>query len=170
MLNFAVGPVPSDPNVKLIGGEDSPYFRTPEFSLTMLENERMLCELAHAPEGSRAIFLTNSGTGAMEAAVMGLLDPGKDRALVVDGGSFGHRFRQMLSLHDIEHTAIEIEPGNILSPDDLISVRGEYTTFLVNLGVHPMLAGPHELEPHAWACRFRGTRPRRRPHIPPPTF
>lgn len=42
MLNFAVGPVPSDPNVKLIGGEDSPYFRTPEFSLTMLENERML--------------------------------------------------------------------------------------------------------------------------------
>lgn len=134
MLNFAVGPVPSDPNVKLIGGEDSPYFRTPEFSQTMLENERMLCELAHAPEGSRAIFLTNSGTGAMEAAVMGLLDPGKDRALVVDGGSFGRRFRQMLSLHDIEHTAIEIEPGNILSPDDLISVRGEYTAFLVNLG------------------------------------
>lgn len=134
MLNFAVGPVPSDPNVRLIGGEDSPYFRTPEFSQTMLENERMLCDLAHAPEGSRAIFLTNSGTGAMEAAVMGLLDPGKDRALVVDGGSFGHRFRQMLSLHGIEHTAIEIEPGNILSPDDLASVRGEYTTFLVNLG------------------------------------
>lgn len=29
----------------------------------------------------------------MEAAVMGLLDPEKDKALVEDGGSFGHRFR-----------------------------------------------------------------------------
>ena len=102
MLNFAVGPVPADSNVKLIGGEDSPYFRTPEFSRAMLENERMLCDLAHAPEGSRAVFLTNSGTGAMEASVMGLLDPGKDKALVVDGGSFGHRFHQMLDLHGIE--------------------------------------------------------------------
>ena len=40
----------------------------------------------------------------------------------------------MLSLHGIEHTAIEIEPRNILSPDDLVSVRGEYTASLVNLG------------------------------------
>lgn len=32
MLNIVVGTVPSDSNVRLIGGEDSPYFRTPEFS------------------------------------------------------------------------------------------------------------------------------------------
>lgn len=134
MLNFAVGPVPSSSNVRRIGGEDSPYFRTPEFSRVMIENECMLCELAHAPEGSRAIFLTNSGTGAMEAAVMGLLDPNKDRALVVDGGSFGHRFCQMLDLHSIPYTAIEIEPGSALSSEDLDSVQGDYTAFLVNLG------------------------------------
>ena len=134
MLNFAVGPVPADSNVKLIGGEDSPYFRTPEFSRAMLENERMLCDLAHAPEGSRAVFLTNSGTGAMEASVMGLLDPGKDKALVVDGGSFGHRFHQMLDLHGIENTAIEIKPGDPLLPSDLESYGDGYTAFLVNLG------------------------------------
>ena len=110
MLNFAVGPVPSGPMVRALGGEDSPYFRTPEFSQTMLENEQMLCSFASAPKGSRAIFLTNSGTGAMEAAVMGLLDPEKDKALVVDGGSFGHRFRQMLDLHGIVNVAIELEP------------------------------------------------------------
>lgn len=68
MLNFAVGPVPSDPMVRALGGEDSPYFRTPEFSQTMLENKQMMCSLASAPKGSRAIFLTNSGTGALEAA------------------------------------------------------------------------------------------------------
>ena len=76
-----------------MAGETLAYFRTPEFPRTMLENEQILCSLASAPKGSRAIFLTNSGTGAMETAVMGLLDPEKDKALVVDGGSFGHRFR-----------------------------------------------------------------------------
>ena len=75
MLNFAVGPVPSSDAVRAIGALDSPYFRTPEFSQAMLENERMLCRLANAPEGSRALFPTCSGTGALEAAVMGLLNP-----------------------------------------------------------------------------------------------
>lgn len=134
MLNFAVGPVPSEPKVRTIGGEDSPYFRTPEFSQVMLENERMLCDLACASEGARAIFLTNSGTGAMEAAVMSLLDPANDRALVVDGGSFGHRFRQMLDLHGIPNEVIELEPGTPLLPEDLDSVEGYFTAFLVNLG------------------------------------
>ena len=134
MLNFAVGPVPSDPRVRALGGEDSPYFRTPEFSRAMLENEQMLCSLASAPKGSRAIFLTNSGTGAMEAAVMGLLDPERDKALVVDGGSFGHRFRQLLDLHGIANVAIELEPGSPLTPERLEAVEGEFTAFLINLG------------------------------------
>lgn len=135
MLNFAVGPVPSDDMIKTIGSQDTPYFRTPEFSQTMLDNERMLCELAHAPLGSRAVFLTASGTGAMEAVVMGTLDPAKDKAIVVDGGSFGRRFRQMLELHDVPHGVIELKPGTPLTRADLDAVDLEYcTAFLVNLG------------------------------------
>lgn len=41
MLNFAIGPVQSDDEVRAIGAEQVPYFRTPEFSTVMLENERM---------------------------------------------------------------------------------------------------------------------------------
>ena len=41
MINFAVGPVPSSENVRAIGSLDTPYFRTPEFSHTMLENEQL---------------------------------------------------------------------------------------------------------------------------------
>ena len=134
-LNFAVGPVPSSDAVRAIGALDSPYFRTPEFSQAMLENERMLCGLANAPEGSRAIFPTCSGTGAMEAAVMGLLDPAADKALVVDGGSFGHRFRAMLELHGVPNVAVELEPGAPLTRADLGAVDAEgCTAFLVNLG------------------------------------
>ena len=135
MLNFAVGPVPSSDAVRAIGALDSPYFRTPEFSRAMLENERMLCGLANAPEGSRAVFPTCSGTGAMEAAVMGLLNPAADKAVVVDGGSFGHRFRMMLDLHGVPNTAIELEPGRPLTEADLDAVGAEgCTAFLVNLG------------------------------------
>ena len=135
MINFAVGPVPSSDEVRALGGLDVPYFRTDEFSHTMLENEKMILELAAAPEGSRAVFSTSSGTGAMEAVVMGTLSPVNDKALVVDGGTFGHRFVQLLGQHGIEHDVIKLEYGRPLSLKDLESYRdGGYTAFLVNLG------------------------------------
>lgn len=135
MINFAVGPVPSSDAVRAIGGRDVPYFRTAEFSKIMLGIEGMLIELASAPAGSRAILSTSSGTGAMEAVVMGMLDPRQDKALVVDGGSFGHRFRELLTLHGIPHDAIELVHGETLRSDDLRGYeKSGYTAFLVNLG------------------------------------
>ena len=41
MLNFTVGPVMSTDDVLRIGAEQVPYFRTPEFSGMMLENEML---------------------------------------------------------------------------------------------------------------------------------
>ena len=70
MINFTVGPVQSSEAVRAIGAEQVPYFRTAEFSAVMLENERLMLEFARAPAGSRAVFLTASGTGSMEAAVV----------------------------------------------------------------------------------------------------
>ena len=110
MLNFTVGPVQANDEVRAIGAEQVPYFRTAEFSEVMLENERILLKLAGAPEGSRAVFLTGSGTAGMEATIMNTLD-GDDRVLVVDGGSFGHRFVELLQLHAIPHTIISPEMG-----------------------------------------------------------
>ena len=64
----------------------------------------------------------------------GLLDPERDKALVVDGGSFGHRFRQLLDLHGIANVAIELEPGSPLTPEHLEAAEGEFTALLINLG------------------------------------
>ncbi len=134
MLNFAVGPVQSENDVRALGALDVPYFRTPEFSTTMLENEQMLCELAKAPEGSRAVFVTGSGTAGMETVVAGTLSA-EDKALVVDGGSFGHRFVQLLELHNIPHTVIKLNYGSPLTAADLERYQNQgYTAFLVNLG------------------------------------
>lgn len=142
MLNFTVGPVQSTEVVKMIGGGDVPYFRTAEFSKVMLENEQLLLKFAGAPKGSRAVFLTGSGTASMEAAVMNILTI-TDRALVVNGGSFGRRFCKICDIHGIPYDEIRLEAGRQLRIDDIESVATghKYTTFIVNknetsTGVH----------------------------------
>ena len=64
MLNFTVGPVMSSDAVREIGGEQVPYFRTPEFSKTMLENEALMKKFAKAKDDARVVFMTASGTGS----------------------------------------------------------------------------------------------------------
>ena len=42
MLNFTVGPVMISDDISAIGGEQVPYFRTPEFSQLMLDSEKKI--------------------------------------------------------------------------------------------------------------------------------
>ena len=94
MLNFTVGPVMSSDEVRAIGAEQVPYFRTSEFSAVMLENEKYMLEYAKAPAGSRAVFMTCSSTGSMEAVVMNCFRK-EDKVLVINCGSFGQRFVEL---------------------------------------------------------------------------
>ncbi len=141
MINFTVGPVQSSDAVRAIGAEQVPYFRTAEFSETMFENERFVKKFAHATEDSRVVFMTCSGSGAMEAAIMNCLTK-KDKALVVNGGSFGERFVELLTLHEIPFTEIKLEHGKSLKPEHLAPYEGQgYTAFLIqkhetSTGVH----------------------------------
>lgn len=138
----------SSPEVLAIGGEQVPYFRTQEFSDVMLENERLMKEFVNAPDSAKAVFITGSGTASMEAVVMNIFTP-KDKLLVVDGGSFGHRFTELCEIHDIPYTAIKPELGQTITEEMLVPYKGEgYTGFLVNIhetstGVHydPLLLG-----------------------------
>lgn len=133
MLNFTVGPVQSSEETCALGAEQVPYFRTPEFSSVMLENERLFLKFAGAPEGSRAVFITGSGTAGMEATVMNTLSS-SDKAIVVDGGSFGHRFVQLAEVHGIDHDVISLEHGSPLTGEDLEPFSGKgYTALLINL-------------------------------------
>lgn len=133
MLNFTVGPVMSGETVRGIGAEQVPYFRTPEFSEIMLENERLVKLFIKAEKGARVVFITGSGTSSMEATVMDVLSP-DDKVLVIDGGSFGHRFVQMLELHHIPHSIIKMGFGHNIKKEQLIEFEGKgYTAFLVNI-------------------------------------
>ena len=139
MTNFTVGPVQSSKVVRKIGAEDVPYFRTVEFSEVMLENEKQMLKFAGAPEGSRAVFITGSGTASMEAVVMNLLTP-DDKALVVNGGSFGARFCKICEIHGVPYDEIRLEVGRKLREEDLAAKdtcgdieEKRHTAFLVNM-------------------------------------
>ena len=141
MINFTVGPVMSSDAVRAIGAEQVPYFRTSEFSELMFENERLIKKFAHATDDSRVVFLTCSGSGGMEAAIMNCLDK-NDKALVVNGGSFGERFVELLALHGIPYTEIKLEHGKALKPEQLVPFEGQgYTAFL--LQKHETSTGVH---------------------------
>ena len=102
MLNFALGPVMSSDLVLKIGSQQTPYFRTPEFSQITLENERLMKEMLYADEDSRVIFLTGSGTAGMESTVMNVFTE-DDNVLIVNGGGFGQRFVDLCNLHNMDH-------------------------------------------------------------------
>lgn len=133
MLNFTVGPVMSSEEVLAIGAEQVPYFRTEEFSATMLENEKYILEYAKAPEDSKAIFMTCSSSGSMEAVVMNCFSK-QDKVLVVNGGSFGQRFVELCEIHEIPYESIDLAHGKKLTEERLYKydARG-FTGLLVNV-------------------------------------
>ena len=141
MLNFTVGPVMSCEEVRTIGAEQVPYFRTPELSKIMFENENLMKKFAKADENARVVFLTGSGTAAMEAAVINVFDT-KDKVLIVNGGSFGQRFVKICQIHQIPYTEIKLEIGKKLTQEMLDQYDGkDYTGFLVN--IHETSTGVH---------------------------
>ncbi|WP_407421282.1 pyridoxal-phosphate-dependent aminotransferase family protein [Methanobrevibacter sp.] len=133
MLNFSVGPVMSSGEVLKVGGEQTPYFRNEEFSQIMLENEELMKEFVYADENSRAIFITGSGTAAMEATVMNVFN-NSDKVLIVNGGGFGQRFVELCQIHDVSYDEIKLDFGCNITKEILDSYSNKgFTGFLVNI-------------------------------------
>lgn len=133
MLNFTVGPVQMSQTVCDIGAKQVPYFRTKEFSSIMFENEELVKKFAKADKDARAIFLTGSGTAAMEAAIMNTLDK-MDKVIIVNGGTFGQRFVQLCQIHQVLFSEISLTQGSTLTKEQLQPYEGKgYTAFLINM-------------------------------------
>lgn len=135
MKLFTVGPVEMFDEVKAIRADkDSvPYFRTKEFSEMMLATDELLRKFAHADDGAKTIYLTASGTAAMEATLMNCFTE-QDRLLVINGGSFGQRFVDICEVHHIPHDVLKLGYGEILGESQLRLFREKnYTALLVNI-------------------------------------
>ena len=141
MLNFTVGPVQSNEEVRKIGGEQVPYFRTPEFAGIMFENEKLMKKFADAEDNARVVFITGSGTASMEATIMNTLNE-NDKVLIVNGGGFGKRFVELCQIHNIKYDEIVLQFGEALTQEHLNNYDGnDYTGFIVN--VHETSTGVH---------------------------
>lgn len=141
MLNFTVGPVMSGESVLSIGAKQVPYFRTPEFSNIMLENEKLMKEFTKAEQNARVVFITGSGTSSMEASVINTFTK-EDKVLIVNGGTFGQRFVDICNVHDIPYEQIKLEHGKALTKEHLEKYNNKgFTGFLVN--IHETSTGVH---------------------------
>lgn len=133
MLNFTVGPVMASEDILDIGAQQVPYFRTSEFSDIMIENEKFILEYSKAKPNSKAVFLTCSSTGSMEAVIMNCFSK-TDKVLVINGGSFGHRFVELCQIHSIPYSEIKLGYGKKLTKEQLYEYdKKGFTGLLVNV-------------------------------------
>lgn len=133
MKLFTIGPVQMYERTLKQKAEQVPYFRNSSFSEMMLETDKRLKWALNTDASTHCMYLTASGTAAMEAAVMNVFTS-SDKLLVVVGGTFGKRFSQICDVYGIPHTDIVLENGAVLTESILAEHDGKgYTGFLVNL-------------------------------------
>lgn len=134
MKLFTVGPVEMFDAVKNVRrNKDVPYFRTREFSELMIDTDRLLKKFIGTAETSDAIYLTASGTAAMEATIVNCFSQ-KDNLLIINGGTFGQRFVDICNIHQIPHVDIELAYDEKFSREHLEKFRDvDLTGLLVNI-------------------------------------
>jgi aspartate aminotransferase-like enzyme len=110
---FTPGPCAAPAEVLLELARPIFHHRTDEFRRLFGRVRADLKTLFHADH--EIIALTSSGTGAMEAAVLNTMAPGK-KALVVSCGKFGERWEEICRLHGIPCVVVAAEYGKVVSP------------------------------------------------------
>ena len=111
---FTIGPAQMYQSTLDVRKHVVPYFRTSEFSKMMLDNKKLMIKLQKAEEDAEVVFLTASGSGAMEATVVNCFDK-NDKLLIVCGGTFGERFVKICEIHQIPHEVIRLQTDEILA-------------------------------------------------------
>jgi len=98
------------------------YHRSPEFKEIFLDTRERLRKLFKT-EGE-VLILTSSGTGAMEAAVANLFSSG-DSAVVIAGGKFGERWKEICTAFGVKPVVIEVEWGKTVSVEEVERVLAQ---------------------------------------------
>ncbi|MBB6062361.1 aspartate aminotransferase-like enzyme [Thermosipho japonicus] len=113
---LAPGPTPVPSEILLEGARETIHHRTPQFVKIL---EETLNELKYLFQTEHRVYtLLSSGTGALEAAVTNLLNPG-DKAIIVEAGKFGERWREIAERFNVNVVSIKLEWGEAVTPEQI---------------------------------------------------
>ena len=107
VMKSYVFPGDIEQDIRQIAAQEIPYMRTADFSALVKECEQMLLSLIGC-RGGRVIPFTASGTGAMDAIVNNYVTTLGGTALVIVGGSFGKRWKNLCDYYGVENNAFEV--------------------------------------------------------------
>lgn len=133
MKQFIVGPVELYESTRNVYHKDFTYFRTTEYGDMVKETLAKLNKMMGNSVEDSLIYLTASGTAAMEAVIENCCFH-SDKAIVINGGTFGRRFCELLEYHNVNFSQIKLEWGEALTSEHLREFDNQgYTMLFVNL-------------------------------------
>ncbi len=155
-LLFTPGPTPIPPEALLAMAQPIDYHRS---SATVALIKDVLEKLKHVFQTENdVLFLTSSGTGAMEGAVANLLSR-NDKAIVIRSGKFGERWGEICNAYGIEVIPIDVSWGNSVDPqtvEGLLTEHADVRTVFATL-CETSTGALHDIEALANLTRIRPT-------------
>ena len=117
------GPTSLPPAVREAGARQMINHRGPEFAALLERLDRRI--RPYFGTKSQVLYLTASGSGGLEAAIVNTLSPG-DRVLAISIGAFGERFAKIASLYGADVTLHEV--NGVARPTRRRSARSSAAT------------------------------------------
>lgn len=113
---FVPGPVNVPRRVALAEAREVIYHRGEEFAELLKSVDAKLKRVFRTE--NTILYFASSGTGAMEACVANLLNS-NDEVLVIEGGKFGQRWREICQAFRVKHHVIALEWGRAVHPQQI---------------------------------------------------
>lgn len=110
------GPVNVPRQVSLAESGEIIYHRGEEFAELLQRVDAKLKQVFRTQ--NTILYFASSGTGAMEACITNLLNT-QDEVIVVEGGKFGQRWRELCQAFGVKHHVIQVEWGRAVHPVDI---------------------------------------------------
>jgi len=119
MILATPGPVEIPYFVREVYLKDTIHHRTPEFKEILTDTLNRFSKITKLPVN---VFLSSSGTGAMEATVINTV---KNKALTINAGKFGERWGKICKAFGIDFKEIKYDWDTPAQTDDIIAAIKE---------------------------------------------
>lgn len=150
MTNYkllAPGPVPIPLEVRKILEEAPLHHRTPEFEKTLSRVKNKMAKVFATKQP--VIFHTSCGSGAMESAIVNLIEPG-DHVLCIIGGKFAERWKEIAQIygaHTIEWNLAWGEALDLKKFEELLRQHGPQLKAVLSQACETSSATVFPIEP-----------------------